>query len=66
MEGLEFIDETHLLMSSGSYGNSHLDVLDINTEPMATIKSIPIDKIYFGEGVTFIKETDDIIMLTYR
>lgn len=54
VEGLEFLDETHLLMSSGSYGNSHLDVLDIETNPVKTVKSVPIDSIYFGEGVTYL------------
>lgn len=29
VEGLEFLNETMLIMSSGSYGNSHLDILDI-------------------------------------
>lgn len=48
------------------YGNSHLDILDIETNPMETIKSVPISESYFGEGVTFIPETGDIIMLTYR
>lgn len=66
VEGLEFIDETHLLMSSGSYGNSHLDVLDIETNPVKTVKSVPIDSIYFGEGITYLKESNEIIMLTYR
>jgi glutamine cyclotransferase len=66
VEGLEFMDEKHLLMSSGSYGNSHIDILDIETDPVATIKTVPIDSIYFGEGVTYLKELDHIIMLTYR
>lgn len=54
------------MMSSGMYGNSHLDILDIETNPMETIRSVPIAEKYFGEGVTFIPETGDIIMLTYR
>ena len=29
VEGLEFLNDTMLIMSSGSYGNSHLDILDI-------------------------------------
>lgn len=66
VEGLEFIDETHLMMSSGSYGNSHLDILDIETDPMETIKSVQISDIYFGEGVTYVPETGETIMLTYR
>jgi len=53
-------------MSSGSYGNSHLDIIDITTEPVQTVKSVPISKEYFGEGVTLVPETGDIIMLTYR
>jgi glutamine cyclotransferase len=41
-------------MSSGSYGNSHIDILDIETDPVATVKTVPIDSIYFGEGVTYL------------
>lgn len=66
VEGLEFIDETHLMMSSGSYGNSHLDILDIETDPVQTIQTVPISDKYFGEGFTYVPETGDIIMLTYR
>jgi glutaminyl-peptide cyclotransferase len=43
VEGLEFIDSEHLLMSSGSYGDSHLDVLNIGQEPVQTVKSTPLD-----------------------
>lgn len=66
MEGLEFIDDNLLLMSSGSYGNSHLDILDIDTDPVATIKTVSIDSQYFGEGTTYLKEAEEFIMLTYK
>ena len=54
------------MMSSGSYGNSHLDILDIETSPIQTVKSVQLSDTYFGEGVTLVPETGDIIMLTYR
>ena len=43
VEGLEFFNETMLIMSSGSYGNSHLDVLDLSTNPVKTVKTTAID-----------------------
>lgn len=53
VEGLEFIDSTHLLMSSGSYGDSHLDVLNIETDPVQTVKSTSLERQFFGEGVSY-------------
>lgn len=64
VEGLEFIDDSHLLMSSGSYGDSHLDVLNIETDPVQTVKSTPLNSQYFGEGVS--KADDEFIMMTYQ
>jgi glutamine cyclotransferase len=43
VEGLEFIDDKTLIMSSGSYGNSHLDILDLETSPIKTIRTTSID-----------------------
>ena len=59
------MDEKHLLMSSGGYGSSHIDILNIEADPIVKIKTIKIDSIYFGEGVTYLKDLDHIIMLTY-
>ena len=55
-----------LIMSSGSYGNSHLDILDIRKEPIQTVQTVALDSIYFGEGITFLPDTKEIIMLTYK
>ena len=55
-----------LLMSSGSYGNSHLDILDIRNEPLQTVKTVPLESVYFGEGITYLPDTKEIIMLTYK
>ena len=51
-------------MSSGSYGDSHLDVLNIGQEPVQTVKSTPLDSQYFGEGVS--KADNEFIMMTYQ
>jgi glutamine cyclotransferase len=61
IEGLEFINSTHLLMSSGLTGNSHLDI--INIETMQIERTIAIEAKHFGEGITILKDT--IYMLTY-
>jgi glutamine cyclotransferase len=61
IEGLEFINSTHLLMSSGLTGNSHLDI--INIETMKIERTIAIEAKHFGEGITILKDT--IYMLTY-
>lgn len=66
VEGLEFLDETKLIMSSGSYGNSHLDILDLETNPVKTIKTTSIDAQYFGEGITYLADRNEIIMMTYK
>ncbi len=55
-----------LVMSSGSYGNSYLDILDIRNEPLQAVKSVPLESIYFGEGITYLPATKNIIMLTYK
>jgi glutamine cyclotransferase len=61
IEGLEFINSTHMLMSSGLTGNSHLDI--INIETMQIERTIAIEAKHFGEGITILKDT--IYMLTY-
>jgi len=66
VEGLEFLDDTTLIMSSGSYGNSHLDILDLKTNPVRTIKTTAIDAQYFGEGITYLADKNEIIMMTYK
>lgn len=66
VEGLEFLDETKLIMSSGSYGNSHLDVLETLTNPINTIKTTSIDAQYFGEGITYLPGPKEILMMTYK
>jgi len=53
-------------MSSGSYGNSHLDILDLNTNPIKTVKTTAIDAQYFGEGITYLADKNEIIMMTYK
>lgn len=53
-------------MSSGGYGNSHLDVIDIRTEPLQTSRTVALESGYFGEGITFMPLTREIIMLTYK
>ena len=66
VEGLEFIDDKTLIMSSGSYGNSHLDVLDLETSPVKTTRTTSIDAKYFGEGLTFLPGANEILMMTYK
>jgi glutamine cyclotransferase len=66
VEGLEFLDDTKLIMSSGSYGNSHLDILDMETNPVKTIMTTAIDAQYFGEGITYLADRKEIIMMTYK
>lgn len=53
-------------MSSGSYGKSFLDVLDIETDPIATVRSVALDSKYFGEGVTYLQDKGEFLMMTYK
>lgn len=62
IEGLEFINSTHLLMSSGLTGNSHLDIISIET--MKIESTVDIEDRHFGEGITIINNA--IYMLTYQ
>lgn len=62
IEGLEFINRTHLLVSSGLTGDSHLDILNIET--MMIEATTRIDYHHFGEGITILGDT--IYMLTYQ
>lgn len=64
VEGLEFIDSQHLVMSSGMNGDSHLDIMDIETDPISIVKSTKLDSQYFGEGVSV--SGDDLLMMTYK
>ena len=60
------MDDLTLIMSSGSYGNSHLDILDLSTNPVKTVKSTSIDAQYFGEGITYLADKNEILMMTYK
>ena len=63
VEGLELVNNTHLLMSSGMYGSSFLQLIDL--ESMEVVKEHALDSKYFGEGITRL-DNGDIFMLTYR
>ena len=60
------MNDLTLIMSSGSYGNSHLDILDLSTNPVKTVKSTAIDSQYFGEGITYLADKNEILMMTYK
>lgn len=62
VEGLEFINGTHLLVSSGLNGDSHLDIINIQT--MVIEATTAIEQRHFGEGITILG--DIIYMLTYQ
>ena len=62
VEGLEFLNSTHLLISSGLVGNSHIDI--INIETMKIEATTAIEAKHFGEGITIFG--DNIFMLTYQ
>ena len=60
-EGLEF--NNHLLFESGGqYGTSKLVSVDLKTGQ--AIKNIPLDKKYFGEGITILN--NQIYQLTWK
>ncbi len=60
-EGLEFYNHT-LYESGGQYGISKLVAVDLNTGK--DIKKIPLDKKYFGEGITIIN--NKIYQMTWK
>jgi len=60
-EGL-LIYKGKLYESTGNYGTSHLIEADLVTGK--PVKKIPIDKKYFGEGISIIRDT--IYQLTYK
>lgn len=66
MEGLEFLNDHELLMSSGEYGSSYLDIIDIDQEPLLPKASVSLESKYFGEGITYLPSKGEILMLTYR
>ena len=66
VEGLEFISENELLMSSGEYGSSYVDLIDITELPLVPKQSQALDSDFFGEGLTFLSENEEILMMTYR
>jgi glutamine cyclotransferase len=60
-EGLEFYDH-NLYESGGQYGNSKLVSVDLNTGK--DIKKIPLEKKYFGEGITILN--NKIYQMTWK
>jgi len=60
-EGLEFHDH-NLYESGGQYGNSKLVSVDLNTGK--DIKKIPLEKKYFGEGITILN--NKIYQMTWK
>jgi glutamine cyclotransferase len=64
VEGLEFVSDTELLMSSGSYGGSHIEILSLEHEPVETVRSQALASQYFGEGVS--KVGEEYLMMTYQ
>ena len=60
-EGLEFYNHT-LYESGGQYGSSKLVAVDLNTGK--DIKKIPLDKKYFGEGITILN--NKIYQMTWK
>lgn len=66
VEGLEFISQNELLMSSGEYGSSYVDLIDITELPLMPKLSHALDSDYFGEGITFLDDAEEILMMTYR
>ena len=64
VEGLEFVDETKLLLSSGSFGG-FLDLVEINEEDeIEMLSNTQIESQYFGEGVTSVN--GKTYLLTWR
>jgi len=61
-EGLVYQDG-HFYESAGNYGHSDVRKVDVNTgKPI--LKSAPLDKKYFGEGISIID--NKLVQLTYR
>ena len=67
VEGLEFIDDTHMFLSSGS-GGGFVDLVEVHDdEDVAEIELksyAQIDASLFGEGVTTVD--DKTYLLTWR
>ena len=66
IEGIEFLSDKELLMSSGLNGESFLTTLSLDeqTGTISKVKSTAISSEYFGEGSTYFK--GDIYYMTYR
>jgi glutamine cyclotransferase len=62
-QGLELIDDTTLLESTGQYGESEISVIDLQTG--AASRSMALDADLFGEGATM-TDDDHAIQLTWR
>lgn len=60
-QGLEFYND-ELYESTGQYGNSSLRKVDLETGEV--LKSVNLDKTYFGEGITILN--DKIFQLTWK
>jgi glutamine cyclotransferase len=60
-EGLEFY-QGQLIESGGNYGKSKLFSYDLTSGKAS--KQIPLDPIYFGEGITVVNDT--LYQLTYK
>ena len=65
MEGLEFVDDDHMFLSSGSFGG-FLDFVEVNDEDkeIELISHAQIEPYFFGEGVTTVG--DKTYMLTWK
>lgn len=59
---MEFLDETHLVMSEGLYGNSGISLMEV-IEPSSegsngkiiTVKRVDLEPNFFGEGTAILK-----------
>jgi len=65
-EGLSFKNSTHLIESTGLYGESGIQYVKLST--MKVTKRTKLGANYFGEGTDFFTSTvgDELIMLTYK
>ncbi|MBS1890243.1 MAG: glutaminyl-peptide cyclotransferase [Actinobacteria bacterium] len=65
-QGLEFINNETLVQSCGMYGQSKIQLLQIdpNKKATTTIKEVAIDRMVFGEGIT--RFAGHIYQLTWK
>jgi glutamine cyclotransferase len=61
-QGLELLDESRFVESTGLYGESDRRIVDIDSGTVEVLQDLPSD--FFGEGLTIVDR--EIIQLTWR